>query len=246
MGFYVRVSERLRDRFRHLETEPGASNASDREVTLYAAIKMEIGMGRDESVLAYENHADLLTAIRLVYSTLDHVLSNEIGAASSCQTWALSSDRTEEEVIAVLSVADLLNPQPFEPSLVPLRRPMNSRFLGAGKYRGAIANEACRLVAITGEPFGAVVADALAKSTNDPTFLAALEARRVALAEPGDPRITGVEIGIAFTRTAGKWFDPSRGVTVTDFCDHVSDDWKSMSDEQIIHRLAEMTTVGSL
>jgi hypothetical protein len=239
MGFYERASERLRGRFRHLEAEP-IGDVADREVTLYAAIKMELGMGRDMSVLSYENHSDLSAAIRLVYATLDQVVSYRLGMEANSQAWSLSPERTEDEVIAVLSVADTLNPQPFDPSLLPLRRPTSSRFLGAGKYRGAIANEACRLVALTGEPFGAVISNALAHSNNDPTLLAALEARRSALAEPGDQRIAATEVGAAFTRAAGKWFDPARGVTVTDFCAYVSDDWKAISDDQIIHRLTEM------
>jgi hypothetical protein len=239
MGFFERTAEHLRGRFRHLETEPMKSKLADREVTLYAAIKIEIGMGRDLSVLAFENHADLLAAIRSVYSTLDRVVSERVGAETESQTWSLRSDRTEDEILAVLAAADALQPEPFDPSLVPMRRPKSSRFIGPGKYRSAIANEACRVVALTGEAFGAVMAEALGHSHNDPTLLSALESRRSALARPGDPRIAAVDVGACFTVSAGKWFDPSRGVTVTDFCNAVSSDWTELSDDEIVSRLNE-------
>lgn len=240
VGFYSDVAVHLNGRFRHLEPEPLEKVKSKRFVTLGAAIKMQLGMDRDISVLAYVNHQELRDAIGEVYATFDELLSEHLVAGTTSEKWSLLADRTESEVVDLLVRADDADPAPAAAKVVAISRPGIQHLLGKGKYRSAIASEVCRLMALTDETFGAVLAVALQPGQRDDELLAELERRRREVAEVDDVSVKGLDLGKLFTKAAGVYFDPTRGVSVVEFCAFVTDDWSAIDDHDLEVRLTEV------
>jgi hypothetical protein len=204
-------------RFAPLEPEPITNVLDDRKVTLYGALKMEMemgmGMDRDLYVLAYENHKDLTSAIRSSFATFDSLLAERTGAAARSDVWVTQHNRTEDEIVGLLSEADDADPNPAAATRIAAPRPGMKKLLGSRRYRAAIASEVCRLMAHTGQSFSQVVGKVSQIGQRDDELLESLEQWRAEVAPPNDPAVVDLDLGALFAEAAGEWFRTSNDLS---------------------------------
>lgn len=136
MTFFDGIASHLSGRFQPLLATNAPTKAADRAVTLSSAIATQFGLKFNDSTLVATNHRKLTEGIRWTYATLDKF------TGTRTETWAMKSERTEAEVLGLLSQAAATHPiTPYDDVKAQFRPGVN-KLLGRGKFRSAVACEA--------------------------------------------------------------------------------------------------------
>ncbi len=202
-----------------------ATKAADRAVTLYSAIATEFGLKFQDSTLVATNHQQLTDGIRWTYASLDNL------SGTRTETWAMNPERTEEEVLNLLTRATATHPVTPYDDVKAQHRPGTTKLLGRGKFRSAIACEAARVGKVTGLGFSQALGSALAASTGDMGLLLWLEAI------PGEVTVKDIDwtLPSAWVDAAGVFFegdDPNW--QLRDFCLSLTANWADIDDLSLL------------
>lgn len=204
-------------------------------MTLYSAIATEFGLKFQDSTLVATNHKEITSGIRWTYARLDEL------SGTRTETWAMKLERTELEVLDLLTRASAAHPETPYDNVKAKHRPGTTKLLGRGKLRSAIACEAGRVGHTTGVGFAQALGTALTDATGDMELLFKLEQ----IAGEVDVKSVDWKLPAAWVEAAGVFFEgDDQSWQLRKFCFSLSTEWATMDDTKLLS-LVESVKAGS-